>query len=156
MLNSGEMTQKRDGYTLFELLVVVTIIGAVAALAIPKVKGPMLRESVRSARRAMVTQLAVARSAAASRGCRSVVHVVAGASARSWVTTCLTVGTGVDTVGTVEQLSDRYSVSVVSSVDSITFAPNGLAFGAGWASLKFNRVGYSDSLAVSPLGKAYW
>jgi len=104
----------------------------------------------------MVTQLAVARSAAASRGCRSLVHVVDGASARSWVTTCPTVGTGVDTIGTVEQLSDRYSVSVVSSVDSISFSPNGLAFGAGWASFEFTRVGYSDSLAVSPLGKAYW
>jgi prepilin-type N-terminal cleavage/methylation domain-containing protein len=150
------MARASGGYTLFELLLVMTIIGAVAALSIPKVKGPMLRESVRGARRAVVTQLAVARSSAASRGCRSVVHVVDGASARSWVTTCPTAGVGVDTVGAVEQLSDRYNVSVASSFDSIVFSPNGLAFGTGWVNLKFNRVPYSDSLAVSPLGKAYW
>ncbi|UCG85624.1 MAG: prepilin-type N-terminal cleavage/methylation domain-containing protein [Gemmatimonadota bacterium] len=150
------MARTANGYTLFELLLVIAIIGAVAALTIPRVKGPMLRESVRSARRAMVTQLAVARGAAASRGCRSVVHVVDGASARTWVTACATTGAGVDTVGTVEELSDRYGVAVQSSVDSIAFAPNGLAIGSGWASLSFDRVGYSDSLSVSPLGKAYW
>ena len=155
-MDSVAIKRKERGYTLFELLVVVTLIGAVAALAIPRVKGPMLRESVRSARRAVVTHLAMARGAAASRGCRSVVHMVDGADARTWVTVCTTAGVGVDTVGTVEQLSDRYGVSVTCSVDSLTFAPNGLSMNAGWASIEFGRTGYSDTLAVSPLGKAYW
>jgi prepilin-type N-terminal cleavage/methylation domain-containing protein len=155
-LRSVAGTYRSRGYTLFELLVVLTIIGALAALAIPHVKGPMIRESVRSARRALVTHLAMARGAAASRACRSVVHVVDGADARSWVTTCTTGGGGIDTVGAVQHLSDRFGVSIVCSVDSITFAPNGLAIGAGWANVGFDRSGYSDSLAVSPLGKAYW
>jgi prepilin-type N-terminal cleavage/methylation domain-containing protein len=156
LLNSVAMKRQERGYTLFELLVVVTLIGAVAALAIPRVKGPLLHESVRGARRAVVTHLAVARGAAASRGCRSVVHFVDGADARTWVTTCNTSGIGVDTVGTVEQLSDRYGVSVACSVDSLTFAPNGLSIGGSWASIAFDRTGYSDTLTVSPLGKAYW
>jgi len=154
--NACAMRLRRRGYTIFELLLVVTIIGAVAALAIPKMKEPMIREQVRSARRAMVTHFAMARGAAASRGCRSVVHVVAGANARVWVTACSVAGANVDTVGAVDQLSDRYGVSVQSSVNSVQFAPNGIAIGAGWSTMVFDRAGFTDTLTVSPLGKASW
>jgi prepilin-type N-terminal cleavage/methylation domain-containing protein len=150
------MIQRRRGYTIFELLLVVTIIGALAAMAIPKMKEPMVREQVRSARRTMVTHLAMARGAAASRGCRGVVHVVSGANARAWVTTCRVAGAGMDTVGAVHQLSNRYNVSVQSSIDSVQFSPNGIAIGAGWSTLVFARAGFSDTLTVSPLGKASW
>jgi len=150
------MRRRQRGYTIFELLLVVTIIGALVALAIPKMKEPMVREQVRSARRTMVTHLAMARGAAGSRGCRSVVHVVSGANARAWVTTCRVAGAGVDTVGAVDQLSDRYHVSVQSSVDSVQFSPNGIAIGAGWSTLAFDRAGFSYTLTVSPLGKASW
>ncbi len=154
--DSWAMRQRRRGYTIFELLLVVTVIGAMAAMAIPKLKEPMIRELVRSARRTMVTHVAQARGAAASRGCRGVVHVVSGANARVWVTTCRVAGAGMDTVGAVDQLSDRYHVSVQSSVDSVQFSPNGIAIGAGWSTLVFARAGFSDTLTISPLGKASW
>ncbi len=154
--DSCAMRQRRRGYTIFELLLVVTVIGAMAAMAIPKLKEPMIRELVRSARRTMVTHVAQARGAAASRGCRGVVHVVSGANARVWVTTCRVAGAGMDTVGAVDQLSDRYHVSVQSSVDSVQFSPNGIAIGAGWSTLVFARAGFSDTLTISPLGKASW
>jgi prepilin-type N-terminal cleavage/methylation domain-containing protein len=150
------MRLRRHGYTVFELLLVMTIIGAVAALAIPRFKEPMIREQIRSARRATVTQFAMARGAAASRGCRAAVHVVGGVAARTWVTTCLPAGGGVDTIGAVQQVSSKYSVSVVTSVDSVQFAPNGIAIGAGWSTLVFARAGFTDTLTVSPLGKASW
>jgi hypothetical protein len=50
----------------------------------------------------------------------------------------------------------KFKVTVASSVDSITYAPNGLAIGGGWAALKFTRSSHVDTLAVSPLGKAVW
>ena len=104
----------------------------------------------------MVTHVAMARGAAATRGCRSVVHMVAGADARTWVTTCQAAGAGVDTVGNVERIGSRHGVTVLASVDSIQFAPNGIAIGAGWSTFEFKRSTVTDSLTVSPLGKASW
>jgi len=151
-----DMKRYAHGFTLLEMLLVLTIIGAVTAIAMPRVKNGMVSESVRASRRAVVTHLSRARAVASSRGCRAVVHVVAGASARVWVTTCGPAGTGVDTLGAVEQVGTEFKVTVASSVDSITYAPNGLAIGAGWAGLRFSRSGRVDTLAVSPLGKAVW
>jgi Tfp pilus assembly protein FimT len=152
----AQMRPRQSGYTVFELLLVCTIIGAVAAMTIPRVKEPLVREQVRGARRGMVTHIAMARGAAASRGCRSVVHIVSGANARAWVTTCQAAGAGVDTVGAVERIGTRYGVSVQASVDSVQFAPNGIAIGAGWSKFVFTKSTVTDSLSVSPLGKASW
>jgi prepilin-type N-terminal cleavage/methylation domain-containing protein len=156
VIHGRDMKRYSHGFTLLEMLLVLTIIGAVTAIAMPRVKNGMVSESVRAARRAVVTHLSRARAVASSRGCRAVVHVVAGASARVWVTTCGPAGTGVDTLGAVEEVGSKFKVTVVSSVDSITYAPNGLAIGAGWAGLRFSRSSHVDTLSVSPLGKAVW
>jgi type IV fimbrial biogenesis protein FimT len=150
------MRRNAHGFTLLELLLVVTIIGAVTALAMPRLKEGMVHEAVRGARRSVIAHMSRARATAASRGCRAIVHFVAGSSARVWVTSCNTAGPGVDTVGTVEQLGDRFKVSLASSVDSISYSPNGLSVGGSWAAMKFTRTSYSDTLSVSPLGKAVW
>ncbi len=143
------------GFTLIELVIVITIISAAAVFTVPRVTDSIVRESVRSARRQVTAQLARARNIASTRACRSVFHVVAGSDARVWITACAP-GGGTDTVGAVERLTDRYGVSVTSSKDSISFAPNGLALATDWTSFAFTKSAHTDSLSISPVGKAVW
>lgn len=150
------MQRRPNGFTLIELLIVITIIGIITGVAIPRLRNGMARESVRNARRTVVNQLSKARGTAASRGCRTVFHITAGADPRVWVTSCPLTGVGVDTVGPVSHLADQFGVVVSAAGDSLPFNPAGLGMGARWMLMKFGKASESDTLAISPLGQARW
>jgi prepilin-type N-terminal cleavage/methylation domain-containing protein len=148
------MKKRPYGFTLIELLIVITIIGIMAGLAIPRIKNGMAAESVRNARRNVVSQLSKAKAAAATRGCASVFHVAAGTDPRVWVTSCPLTGAGVDTVGAVSHLAEQFGVEVSVAGDSLRFMPTGLGMGTRWMLMKFGKHTASDTLAISPLGQA--
>jgi Tfp pilus assembly protein FimT len=142
--------------TLIELLAAIGIIGLMSVFAIPMFLGGLTSESTRGARRTVVNSLSRARGAAATRGCRSVLHLVGGSNARVWITSCDMAGTGLDTIGEVENLSDRHGIIMATSGDSVVFSANGLGASPGWISLKFNKAGRTDTLAISPIGWPTW
>ena len=150
------MKRRPYGFTLIELLVAITIVGIMAAMAMPRLKNGMAQESVRNARRTVISNLSKARGVAATRGCRAVFHVVAGADPRVWVTSCPLTGAGVDTVGSVSHLAESHGVTLSLAGDSLTFMPTGLGMGTGWMMIKFAKASNSDSVAISPLGQARW
>ncbi|KPJ92547.1 MAG: hypothetical protein AMS18_07215 [Gemmatimonas sp. SG8_17] len=146
----------RSGFTVTELIIAIVIVGLVSAFAIPKVKSGMAAERLRSARRSVTTHLATTRGTASGRGCRSVMHIRGGANARLWVTSCTVGGGGVDTIGSVENLSDRYGVTLTTTGDSVIFNSNGLGRSPGWITLNFSKSGRSDTLGISPVGLPAW
>jgi len=120
---------RRSGFTTIEMLMVVILIGIVAALGFPRIKTAVQKTNVRSTRVYLASATTTARAAAVQRGCRGVVHFTSGASGTVWVTACprMTAGAGtVDTLGAVEQLASRYSVTLTATRDSIQFNPRGL------------------------------
>lgn len=143
------------GFTLIEVMLVIVIISAMVVVAVPRIAETVTREAVRGSRMTMTTQLARARGAAANRGCRGTVHIDR-AQAMVWVTACQIAGTGIDTVGAFEQLGQKYGITMSSTADSIIFTPNGLAVGNVWVMMSFTRGAYTDSLTVSPVGRAVW
>ena len=144
------------GFSLIQLLVAMSIMAVMLGLGYPKLKDSVIKEAVRSARREVTTQIAVTREVAAQRGCSATLHIDEGAASRIWVTACSVNGSGVDTVGAVEQLSSRFGVEMESSTDSIVFTPQGLRRGMTWVGLRFSLAGHSDTLAISPVGRAVW
>ncbi len=148
----------RAGFSLIELVLTLVIAGVLMLFAVPRARDLTLRESVRSARRQMTTQLARARATAVQRGCNAVLHLNDDAGT-VWLTACPLASGGlsaVDTVGSVDNLLERFGVAFTADADSVLYAPQGLAFAASSIALTFSRAEYSASLEVTPVGRAVW
>ncbi len=73
-----------------------------------------------------------------------------------WVTACAADGGPEETVGTVEQISDRYGVTMESSTASIVFAPTGMALASAWTRVLFTKGALREGLRISPVGRSEW
>lgn len=146
------MSNRRDaGFTVIELLWVIVLIGLMAALGIPRIRDAVQKQNVRGARVAAVAQVVKARNAAVQRGCRAVVHL--RSTGAIWVTACRTVGAGLDTLGGMDNLYDRYGVTLSATRDSIQFDPRGLSLGNQSATIFFRNTLAADSITVNAVGR---
>ena len=145
---------KRSGFTTIEMVIVVVLIGLIAAIGFPKIRQTLDKTNVRSARAALSTLAVTARSAAIQRGCPGVLHFVA-TNANVWVTTSC--AAKVDTVSGVQQLGTRFKVTMVATRDSVRYDPRGLSLDnlTGNTVITFTgSVGSNvDSTVINPLGK---
>ena len=149
---------RRPGFTTIELLIVIVLIGAVTVITFPKIRQTLDKTSVRAARVDVTTFAALARAAAVRRGCRGVIHFAYGAQSSVWVTVCprLSAGAGtIDTVASIDNLENRYSVSLTSTSDSLQFDPRGLEMDNVTTVVRFtgNVGANTDSVVINPLGK---
>lgn len=143
------------GFTILELLVVITIIGVTTAMAFPKLKTAMTHEATRSARREFTSQLSRARATAIQRGCRATLQIRVAAQ-RLYIETCKLTGAGLDTLKPQSYLGANYGVTMTSGADSIPFAPTSLGLAPSTVDLTFVKGGYTSSLRVSAIGRASW
>ena len=145
---------KRSGFTTIEMVIVVVLIGIIAAIGFPKIRQSLDKANVRSARAAVGTFAAMARAAAIQRGCPGVIHFVA-TNATVWVTT--NCQTKVDTVSGVQQLGTRFKVTMVATRDSVRYDPRGLSLDNVTANTVVTFTGSVssniDSTVINPLGK---
>src|SRR3989442_14705199 len=100
------------GFTFIEVLIVMVLIGIIAALGIPRIRDAIQKNNVHGARAALGTLVAKARGVAVQRGCKSAVHFTSGTAGTVWITACQGSDSALtDNVGTVEELAARFSVT---------------------------------------------
>lgn len=143
--------RRNTGFTVVELLWVIVLLGVMAAMGIPRIRGALQKQNVRSARVAGVAHIVKARAAAVQRGCRATVHV--RSTGLIWVTACKTAGTGIDTLGSVDDLRARYGVTVSASRDSIQFDPRGLSLGNQSGTVFVSNAVAADSIVINAVGR---
>ena len=149
------MVRNYHGFSLVEILVTLVIMGAVFVMGVPRLHDWVAREGARAARLEFTTRLAAARSTAVQRGCQANLHLD-DATSHVWVTACKVDGAGIDTIGSVGDLSASHDVTFTSTGSLVSFTPQGIAFGASWMKIAFSKEGYDVPLEISPVGRPVW
>ena len=140
------MKRSRQGFTLAEILIVITIMGIIMMLALPKMGNMNDRNQMRSAKDGIAARLSAARAAAIATGRPSKFYVEADSMRIT------TFNGSVETPkGTTISLKRQFGVSVVSPNISILFDGRGMTSNSGNV-IKFTRNALTDSLCISPIG----
>jgi prepilin-type N-terminal cleavage/methylation domain-containing protein len=148
------MSLPSKGFTVIEMLLVITILGVVTLIGLPRMSAGRSSASVRGARTTLVNMLARTRIAAMETS-RITLLKIDGNNAVILMRPRLLPGAGnADTLGAVAPLGDSYGVSVTATIDSVRFDPRGLAtgFGTGTTFL-LARNGFTETVRVDGLGR---
>ena len=139
------MPVARSGYTLVELLVVVTLIGIALAIAIPRGLRVLDRLSVHAAAGDAAAMLSHARTLALAGHAAVAVHVDAA-------TGMLRVQRGVEVLLT-RNIGQAHGVQLGNTRDSLAFDAWGLGVGAANLSITLRRGAVAETVFVSRLGR---
>lgn len=134
----------RQGVTLIELMMVLTLIGAILAITAPRLSALTGRAMLRGGVADVRTALTLARAAALRRG-EFVAFVGDAARGR------IRVVSGADTLY-ARDLAAR-GIAITLTRDSITFAPSGVGWGAANTTITVRRGALVDTVVVSRLGR---
>lgn len=142
------------GFTLIEMLMVVVVIGALMAFALPRFRSSTSKGDVRGAIDAMAAMHNIARQTSIQRS-RVVRLVIDRTNGTMVVVSNKVSGTGVDTVGRVQSLNSRFGVTLSSSPtrDTLTFTPRGIGTEANSTLLIATKAGFADTLTISSAGR---
>lgn len=138
----------RAGFSLIELMIVITIIGLMLAMAMPRIQDTLVRRNLQGSRAAVVNLYARARVTALQQRRTTTVNFN-GTSA--WITAPRAAG-GLDTVGAVTNLLTQYGVAVAAT-GNITITPTGLVNAGTPIQINVTKSGKSDSVMVSGYGR---
>jgi len=145
------MRARRIGFTLVELLIVMTLMGIMGMYAYPKMRNSTTGWATRSARQQVTSMLIVARASAIQNG-----------SEARFIRSGNVVRVTVDSSGTYVTLASRdlyreHGVTFTTggaARDTVRFDPRGVAIGlTGAAIFKFTNATVKDSICVTKLGK---
>jgi hypothetical protein len=136
---------RRRGTTLAELLAVVVVVGALTAIALPRLHEASDRFSCRGAIQEGISLFSFARRSAIAR--RAPVAVVIDT-----VRGAMIVRIGPSELARVG-LRERYGVRLRVTRDSMTYDPRGLGYGAANLTVIARRGRVAETLSVSRLGR---
>lgn len=154
-MTSPSTTRHRDrrgGYTLAELVIVIVIMGIMATIAVPRLSTFLRQLSARSAVSKVVSDLTLARTQAVREG-RTVSFTVTGTG-----TYQVTVDQGANparVIKTVNVSGTQKNVSLTPNPTTIAFDPRGMLRPGSGDQLVVKRGTTTDIVSVSAVGRVY-
>jgi prepilin-type N-terminal cleavage/methylation domain-containing protein len=140
----------RRGFTLIELMIVLTIIGIATAVAMPRISLALGAARSRAAKNHVISMVGTARSTAVQRGRTARLRLENG---KMWVVSNPTAATPVLVTDTTD-FSKKYSVTMTPTSLAVDFGARGLATtgGSGTQFILTNETRRRDTLCLSSLG----
>jgi prepilin-type N-terminal cleavage/methylation domain-containing protein len=141
----------RKGFTTIEMIIVVILIGVIAAIGFPRLRDGLEKQNVRSAKALIATLAATARGAAIQRGCAATLNMTVDSA---WVTAC-----GVNPpaanvqVGTKKLVGDEFNVRLSPSAASIVYDPRGIATVFQTTTVQVIGPHFQDQVIINQVGK---
>lgn len=135
----------RQGYSAAELVVVLAIVGVLAAVVVPRASGYLDAIAVRGAAADVVALCAAARATAVSRSAHAAVRFDAEHGR-------VAVHVRADTL-LRRDLAALHGVALAATRDSVAFNPLGLGYGAANARIIVTRGRSADTVWVARLGR---
>ena len=139
------------GFSFIEMLVAMVLVGIIASLSIPRLRGSLEKQNVRSAKALTTTLVATARGVAVQRGCPATLNLTADSI---WVTAC-----GVNppaasvVVGTKKMVWSEFGLTLNVSSASIVYDPRGIQTQFVATTIRFIGPNYRDSVMINQVGK---
>ena len=149
------MDRSQRGYTLTEMLIVVSVMGLLTLFALPRFHGLAERNRLTSARDELAAAIATARAAAVQKGRTSTLFLSGN---QMWVTVVTNNAGSTTTIVPVKSFSTLYNVSVApkdAAMSSITFDMRGFATPRLSSTGIFRITGANkkDSLCITTAGQ---
>ena len=144
-LRDGFHLRSRSGTTLVEQIIIITVLGVLAALVVRSISQQLDQLAVRSAAREARDVFASAREFAVARGVRTAVQInplLAALSAHAGADTLVTRSVGL-----------LHGVTLSSSRDSMAYSPSGLGYGASNLRIIVVKRAAAETVTVSRLGR---
>jgi prepilin-type N-terminal cleavage/methylation domain-containing protein len=149
--NSLAVPRPPSGFTLVEMLIVLTIIGIGFATAVPRMQGVLHESALQGALNRLATDIAITRVRAVRASTRAVLVVNATGTGYSVIVD----PTGTPTTYKTVTFASDYNGLTISPVNtSLVFDSRGMLVG-GTGTLRATRMGRSDSLSVTGVGRVY-
>lgn len=146
------MNRSRQGYTLMEMVIVVSVVGMLTIISLPRFSGLVERNRLQSARDELAAAISTARAAAIQKG-RTATMFLSGN--QMWVTVVTASDGSTTTVVPVKSFSSLYNVSVSATSPTLTFDSRGFINPRLSSRGIFRIVGASkrDSLCITIAGQ---
>jgi prepilin-type N-terminal cleavage/methylation domain-containing protein len=143
----------RKGFSAIELIIVLTLIGVIATIGFPRLRGALEKQRIRNTKALIATMVATARGTAIQRGCVATINF---ATDSVWVTACGLNGNpppATVLVGTAKRVKSDVNVTLSASQATITYDPRGMRMLFQPTTIRVIGPTYQDSVVINELGR---
>jgi prepilin-type N-terminal cleavage/methylation domain-containing protein len=141
----------RKGFSTIEMIIVMILIGLIAAIGFPRLRQGLEKQNIRSSKALIATLAATARGTAIQRGCSATLNL-SGDSV--WVSACgINPPAASVQVGTKKLVGREFNVTLSSSQASVIYDPRGIAVVFQPTTIRVIGPNYRDSVVINELGK---